>query len=200
MRRKSSHGALLGATLALALVACTDGGSAVDDATDTAHAADVADDTATDTATAEDTVAPNPCPRPDTAAVDHRVVLRGTFKCSPPATPAEVVLTSADDWSAMVSGLSDCISPAPTVDSVDFDSEYVLVLGTHDFMTCGYDYGSVTTLSGARGPYVELQVTDRSAGCDAACASGMGYVVAVALPRAAGEAPTSCIWVHPGCP
>jgi len=181
----------------LPVVGCSDGGSAAGDA-DALDAADT-NEVVVDTTTV-DTVTPNPCDRPNSATVDHRVVLRGTYRCSPPSTPNDVVLTQEADWSAMLDGLSDCISPPASAESVDFDSKYVVVLGTHDFMTCGYDYHAVVALSGDTGPYVELEVTDRSAGCPGACASGMGYVVAVALPRDAGPVPRTCIWVHPGCP
>lgn len=189
---------------AVACLGCSDGGDAATDADtaagDTAASVDTSDTAApADTATAAPTLLGD-CERPDGAAVNHRVILSERFRCSPPATPTEAVVTDAANWDAMAAGIADCTSPRAVADPVDFESEYVVVLGTMAFMTCGFDDDGVTVLAGDGGPWVELAVTDRSAGCPGQCASGDGYVVAVAIPRSAGESPSLCRRVNPGCP
>ena len=156
---------------------------------------------ADDGATAQDaTTLLGDCQRPSGAEVAHRVIFSERFRCSPPATPTEAVVTDATSWDVMAAEIANCSSPSTAADPVDFDTEYVVVLGTMAFQTCGFDDDGVTVLAGDGGPWVELAVTDRSAGCLAACASGGGYVVAVALPRSAGESPSLCRRVNPGCP
>lgn len=140
------------------------------------------------------------CQRPSGAEQAHRVVFSERYGCPPPGVPQATVVTDEAAWVAMADHLSGCSTGGTTVDPVDLATEYVIVLGASAFQTCGFDFDGVVVRHGDDGPYAELEVTDRSGGCDIQCAMGGGYVVAIAVPRTAGESPTLCRRVNPGCP
>ncbi|MFO0746510.1 MAG: hypothetical protein U1F43_12670 [Myxococcota bacterium] len=133
------------------------------------------------------------CVRP-TAPLDARVVFSGDYTCAPPSAPSTRIIASSTECATLRQSLEDC-SEAATSD-VDFASEYVVVLGFGADQTCGIDLDALVVRGG---PYVELEVTDSSGGCAAACASGDAYVVAVALPIAAGLTPDLCRRIHGAC-
>jgi len=146
------------------------------------------------------------CDRPTELAPAGRVVLAGQWRCAPTIPWNGTVVEDAATWETARAELVACadvraaeaavIDPEP----VDFATERVVVLGVADGSTCGYTFHRVVSEVGAYAPYVELEVTNRSAGCEIVCAMAGGMFVAVALPRGDGAAPTLCRRVHHGCP
>jgi len=125
-----------------------------------------------------------------------RVVYEGRFGCYMPS--GEEVVTAAARWTAVAESLASCGGSEP--DPVDLDVEYVVVLGHGAGNTCGYELDRIVVRSDEGGPFVSVDMTDRSRGCETACTMVGGLVVALAIPKRLGESPTLCRRIHPGCP
>lgn len=165
---------------------------AVDGATDSATTQD---------ATSHEVVLLGSCQPAEGDAVDARVVFEAEYRCAPPSTPEAKVLNDLATWTPVRDNLVECTDPNVSPPSeITFENEYLVVLGVNAYQTCGFHMNDISVLDASIGLYVEATFTDESAGCEVACTMGGAYVVAIAIPRAAGDQPTLCRKVLPGCP
>ncbi|MCB9737020.1 MAG: hypothetical protein H6745_30930 [Deltaproteobacteria bacterium] len=139
------------------------------------------------------------CDRPNSTAVATRQLYLAEYGCGELAVGDPRLVTDAAAWGPVRDELAACAGAATGAEP-DFAAEYVALMPLTTPMTCGYTFEQLIARAGTGGPYLELEVTDRSAGCEGACAAVGAFVLAVAVPRDAGEAPTFCRRVDPGCP
>jgi len=139
------------------------------------------------------------CERPEGEAFEGRVLFAGTFGgCQTDRVPEALTVVDEDGWEALRADVVHCAEAPP--EPLDLTAEYAVAVGVAVGSTCGLEHPRLTLVRDAPGPWVELALTDRSAGCPIVCPAVGSWVTIVAVPRDAGEPPRLCRRVDHGCP